>query len=339
MMSTTSMAREIAEIPVVVSRQIELALEKYVACGQQLAKLNPPALLTCARGTSDQAATYFKYLMETQAGVPVASLGPSVVSVYDAPLKTEGMACLAISQSGGSPDLVQLQARLKDRGAYSVALLNTPDSPLGSGADLVLPLEAGTERAVAATKSFVASLFAGAAIVSGFLGDDDLRSALCDLPEVLEKALKATIGTFPLSLVHVNSLFVLSRGPGMAVAGEAALKLKETCQIHAEAYSAAEVLHGPVALSDQHFGAIAFVPEDAGEESVRGALDQMKEKGAVTVQIGWDSDSIALPKAPHPLLTPLVQITAFYSLVEKLAVAMERNPDSPPGLRKVTETV
>lgn len=336
---TTHMAREIAEIPEAVARQLAGPLHDYLECGRGLAALAPPALITCARGTSDQAATYFKYLMETRAGLPVASIGPSVASVYASRFQAKGFAAITISQSGGSPDLTQLQDMLRAGGARTVALLNTPDSPVGRGADQVLPLLAGPERAVAATKSLVTSLVALAAMVAGFTQDKALAGALERLPEALNASLRAVPDAFPLSIVRAGSLFVLSRGPGMAAAGEAALKLKETCRIHAEAYSAAEVLHGPVVLSKKGFSAIAFIPEDEGAASVRTALTRVAADGGATLSFGSQDADIVLPEAAHPALAPILQITAFYALVERLAVAMGEDPDNPPGLKKVTETV
>ena len=175
--SGTAMAREIAEIPAVASRQVSLGLTEYRAIGAHLRRRAPAVIVTCARGSSDNASVYLKYLVETRIGIPVAAIGPSVASVYDARLSLDRAVCVTISQSGGSPDLVSLQDHARAGGAETLALLNTPDSPVGSAADRVVPVMAGPETAVAATKSLVASLVAIAGIVAGWTGDDTLVSA------------------------------------------------------------------------------------------------------------------------------------------------------------------
>lgn len=336
---SSNMRKEIEQIPNVVKLQIEEALKLYEEAGRKLAASNPATILTCARGTSDQAALYLKYLMEIYAGVPVASVGPSIASLYGANLKTNHHACITISQSGGSPDLVQLQKKFKQSDALTVALLNTINSPVGNGADIVLPLLAGKENAVAATKSFVASLVGVAALVGGFSGDRTILDAIQFLPDVLEETLQVNSTTSQMAVSSARSLYVLSRGPSLAAAGEAALKIKETCRIHAEVYSAAEAMHGPIVLAERGFSVIAFCPQDAGADSVNSAVQRFKECGARVVTFGVKDCDIKLPEAPHPALAPIVQITAFYAFVEQLSLALGESPDSPPGLLKVTETV
>jgi len=179
MSELTLMAREISEIPAITERQITEAFPAYRAEGRRLKELDPDFFMTCARGTSDQAALYFKYLIELRAGIPVASIGPSLGSIYKARLRMTGAACLSISQSGGSPDLSALQKQAKEGGARTLAILNVEDSSLGLGADRVLPLLAGPEIAVAATKSYVASLVAVAALVAEFADDKELAGQSC----------------------------------------------------------------------------------------------------------------------------------------------------------------
>ncbi|MCY4376049.1 MAG: SIS domain-containing protein [Spirochaetaceae bacterium] len=183
------MAREIAEIPAVAARQVSLGLTEYRALGVRLRKRAPAVIVTCARGSSDNAAVYLKYLVETRVGIPVAAIGPSVASVYDARLSLDRAVCVTISQSGGSPDLVSLQDHARAGGAATLALLNTRDSPVGSSADEVVPVMAGPETAVAATKSLVASLVAIAGIVAGWTDDGALARGLEALPESLAASL------------------------------------------------------------------------------------------------------------------------------------------------------
>ena len=221
----TLMAREINEIPDVLNRQINDGLEQYLEAGRQAAAANPRGFITCARGTSDHAATFFKYVMEMRTGLPVASIGPSVASVYNTQLKLEDFICMSISQSGGSPDLVSLQEAARKGRARTVAILNETDSPLGYGADTVLPVLSGPEKAVAATKSFVSSLFAILGLVAGFTCDAELEVALREFPEHARKALDCDWAKAELPFARAGSVFVVGRGPGLAVSAEAALKL------------------------------------------------------------------------------------------------------------------
>ncbi|KUP91577.1 SIS domain-containing protein [Tritonibacter horizontis] len=337
----TLMAAEIAEIPAMLRRQLaEIGL--YLEAGARLRADGTRGLITCARGTSDHAATYFKYLMEVVAGLPVASVGPSVASVYGADLQLADYACVAFSQSGGSPDLAALQAGAARGGAQSIAIVNVEDSPLGRGAALVLPVHAGPERAVAATKSYVGMLFASLALLTGYTGDARLRAALEALPELADNALRQDWSRAALPLARASSLFCLGRGPGLGVAAEAALKLKETCRIHAEAYSAAESLHGPVAIADAGFGALIFGTRDQAAPSLLAAETRLRSTGAdvfvVQPAVGG-AKGLPVPQGPHPLVDPILQAIAFYRFVEQLAVDLGENPDAPPGLQKVTETV
>lgn len=334
----TQMAREIAEIPHAVQRLIDDSLDQCIALGRSLRADPPAAFVTCARGTSDQAALYFKCLVERNTGIPVASIGPSIASVYDAPLRVKGMVCVTISQSGGSPDLARLQDAAADGGARTIALLNTIDSPIGDRASEVVDLRAGEEVAVAATKSFVCSLVAGAALVAGMTGDDGLIGGIMTLPGLLEDAISTGPSGGLEAIAESPSVFVLSRGVTMAAAGEAALKLKETCQLHAEAYSAAEVMHGPSALAARGVATVTFLPEDAGRESVVSARSALRAAGSPAITIGSQDSEISVPATGNSALAPAVQIARFYRLVEALSVQSGLDPDCPPGLRKITRT-
>lgn len=338
----TLMAREIDEIPDVLDRQIANGLVLYIKAGRKAAASNPRGFVTCARGTSDHAATFLKYIIETRTGLPVASIGPSVASVYNTKLKLENFVCVSISQSGGSPDLVALQKAARQGGAHTIAILNEIDSPVGRGADIVLPVHAGPEHAVAATKSFVSSLYAILGFVAGFTNDQQLETHLRTFPEDARKALDCEWTQASLSLARAGSVFTVGRGPNLAVAAEAALKLKETCRIHAEVFSAAEVLHGPVVLAERKFAALFFDPEDQSQSSVDTAAKAMRNKGTSAFSISTLDNSqsaLPVPTTRHDLLQPLVQIIAFYKFVESLAGKLGENADAPDGLNKVTVTI
>lgn len=337
----TFMAREIAEIPTMFERQLQDGLDQYWEAGAKLAASNLRGFVTCARGTSDHAATYFKYLIETQTGLPTASIGPSVASVYEAQLKLDGFASIAFSQSGGSPDLTKLQAAAKKGGAETISVLNVVDSLLAEASDTVLPVYAGPEKAVAATKSYVGMLFASLGILAGFTNNKELKTALADLPQLAQATLQVDWGAASVPVARAGSLFCIGRGPGYAVAAEAALKFKETCRLHAEAYSAAEMLHGPVAIAGDQFAAMLFRPNDAAAQSIDAAAMKLRQQGATVFMIGNASDkqSLPVPSSANPLLDPVLQAIAFYRFVEDLSLRLGQNPDAPAGLKKVTETV
>lgn len=334
------MASEISEIPSMLSQQID-QIENYANVGRDIRKKGIRGIVTCARGTSDHAATYFKYLFETRTGLPVASIGPSVASIYDSKLQLEGFASIAFSQSGQSSDLVSLQNVVKAGGAKTIAILNTSDSPLSDGVDHLLPVLAGPEQAVAATKSFIGMLFASLAIVAGYNEDKELFAAFDTLPELSARALESDWSKMALSLVRSGSVYCVSRGPGLAIAYEAALKFKEVCRLHAEAYSAAEILHGPISIVNKDFATLFFCTRGIAKGSIETAIRTLNQRGAnIFVPDTQKSMSAYMDFVPHQtVFDPILEAIAFYKFVEKLSRDMGENPDAPEGLKKVTSTV
>jgi len=307
-------------------------------------RANPPrSVTTCARGSSDHAATFGKYLIETLLGVPTSSAALSVSSIYAAPVVAEDSLCIAISQSGRSPDLLTAVEAHKKAGAHIVALVNDETSPLAELADTLLPLRAGPERSVAATKSYIASLAGLAAIVAAWAGDEALQDALDALPEQLEKAFALDWTPALAVLTGARNLFVIGRGYGLAVAQEAALKLKETCALHAEAFSSAEVRHGPMAIVGDGFPILALATVDTAGEGVREVAAEFTERGAAVLladAAGPLEGAVHLPSlTTAPALEPILLIQSFYRLANALSLARGLNPDTPPHLNKVTRTV
>jgi glucosamine--fructose-6-phosphate aminotransferase (isomerizing) len=339
----THMAREVAEIPAAAARFLADAAEAISAAASGLRARDPRLIVTVARGSSDHAATYLKYAIELVAGVPVASVGPSVASIYGRPLRLDGAACLGISQSGRSPDIVEMMRAAREGGALSLAITNDAASPIARACDHTLALQAGPERSVAATKTFVVSVLAALALLGEWQDDVGLRDAVARLPDDFARALDCDWSPLADRLVRANSLFVLGRGPGFAIANEIALKFKETCAIHAESYSAAEVLHGPAALVQAQFPVLALGVADAALPQVSATAQRLAGQGAdVFLTAGGAGPRVrALPTVEglHPLVAPLVLVVSFYAFIEALARRRGFNPDTPPHLRKVTETV
>ncbi len=339
---TSHMAREVAEIPQAVARFLDQSMPAVRAAAVALRACDPGVVATVARGTSDHAATYLKYAVELTAGVPVASIGPSVASIYRRPLRLTGAACVGISQSGRSPDIVEMMRAAGAGGALTIAITNFADSPMAQASTHALPLEAGEEKSVAATKTFVASVAAGLALVAEWQGDEALRAAVAGLPGALAQAV--ALDWRPLSdrLARAASAYVLGRGPGYAIACEAALKMKETSGLHAEAYSAAEVLHGPSAIVQGRFPVLALGVADAALPQLIATAERLAGQGADVFVTGAEvPGAVTLPTVAglHPLVAPLVLAASFYACVEGLARRRGFDPDVPPHLRKVTETM
>lgn len=342
-MTETHMRAEVLDIPAVAARFLAEAGADLAAAARAMRDADPVLVATVARGSSDHAATYLKYAVELAAGIPVASIGPSVVSVYRRPLRMERAICIGISQSGRSPDIVEMMRGAGAGGALTLAVTNSAGSPMAEVCDHTLALGAGEERSVAATKTFVTSVLAGLALVAEWREDDALRTAVADLPEAFATALGCDWGPLSDRLARANSLYVLGRGPAFAIAAEVALKFKETCGIHAESYSAAEVLHGPAALVQAGFPVLALGVEDAALPGVIATAERLAGQGAdvFLTAPGAGADVICLPsvKGLHPLVAPLATAVSFYVFIEALARRRGLDPDAPPHLRKVTETV
>ena len=338
---STRMFLEAGQASSVAAAQLAANARKIEALAQRLRADPPRVVVTCARGSSDHAATFARYLIETKAGVLTSSAGLSVSSVYDASPNLEGALYLAISQSGKSPDLLAAVKAAKAAGAHTVALVNVVDSPLAELADEVIPLHAGPELSVAATKSYIAALVAITQLIAAWTQDETLTKALATLPAALAEAWSLDWSPAVERLKLARNLYVLGRGVGFGVALEAALKFKETCGLHAEAFSAAEVLHGPMALVKAGFPALVFAQDDESRASVDDMAAGLRERGADVLLAGPGEDGQgALPTlSSHPVLEPILMIQSFYRMANALSVARGYDPDSPPHLNKVTETV
>jgi glutamine---fructose-6-phosphate transaminase (isomerizing) len=339
--NTTQMYCEAEQAPDAVRRQLAANSERMERLGERLRQLAPRAVVTCARGSSDHAATFAKYLIETRLGILTSSSAPSVSSVYAATPNLAGTVFLAISQSGASPDLLSAVRAAKDGGALVVALVNAESSPLAQAADYTIPLCAGAERSVAATKSYIASLAAIVHLVASWSGDRELAEALAQAPALLERAWYLDWSRAVTRLRFATDLYVIGRGMGLGVAQEAALKFKETCGLHAEAVSSAEVRHGPMALIRAGFPVLIFAQNDETRGGVEALATELAARRADVMLAGSKvSRAVILPtEAAHAVIEPMLIVQSFYRMVNALALARGRDPDQPPYLNKVTETV
>lgn len=337
----TLMFAEAAESGAAVARQAAALAETLPALVAALRALPPRAVVTLARGSSDNAATVGRYLIETRLHLLTSSAAPSVASVYDAAPDYSDTLTIAISQSGKSPDLLAAAERAKRGGTRLVALVNDDSAPLAAMADPFLPLMAGPERSVAATKSYITSVAALIRLIAEWSDDGDLRAAMDALPGLLEQAWALDWSPALPALRDATSLYVVARGHAFGIAQEVALKIKETCGFHAEAFSAAEVRHGPMAIVGEGFPVLLLGQDDESKDSVAGLAAEFTARGAIVISAGLgDVPGLVLPSLPaHPAIQPLLLVQSFYRLANALAVARGRDPDRPPHLAKVTETI
>jgi glutamine---fructose-6-phosphate transaminase (isomerizing) len=338
---SSRMYREAAQAPDVVRDQLEMNAERVARIGALLREMKPRAVVTCARGSSDNAATFAKYLIESRAKVLTSSAAPSLSSLYDAQPDLRGVVCLAISQSGKSPDLLASVETAKRGGALVIALCNSTDSPLAALADHLVPLCAGVEMSVAATKSYIVSLSAILHLVATWTADESLLAALLRSPDQLAQAWDLDWSSAVPTLQAATNLYVVGRGFGLGIAQEVALKLKETCGLHAEAFSAAEVKHGPMALVRLGFPVLMLSQNDESRAGITELAGDFVTRGAQVLTAGIEVErALQLPTiAADPAIEPMLMIQSFYRMATALAFARGFNPDKPPHLNKVTETL
>lgn len=336
------MRQEVEEIPVAAARLLEKQSASAAEIGARIRNADSVFAATIARGSSDHACGFLKYAIELETGLPVASLGPSIASVYSRQMRMAHSVTFAVSQSGKSPDIVAMAENARRGGSLVAAMTNNPASPLASAADCTVDIAAGPELSVAATKSFVNSALAGLMILAGWTGNEVLAAAIRRLPDALAKAVHCDWSALLQGLDGRSSLYILGRGPSLPIAAEAALKFKETSGMHAEAYSAAEVLHGPVSIVGQGFPVLAITLADETEEHVLEVCKRVAGQGANVFIAGSQLDgATALPTTScgHATVDALVRVASFYSFVEQLSRRRGFDPDKPPHLRKVTETL
>lgn len=324
-----------------VARQLAQDESSYAALGALLRARPPMGTVTIARGSSDHAAAYFAYLVMSRTGQLVTSLPMSLLTLYRSPMAHQQLLAVSISQSGRSPDLVESMQKFRTAGATTVALVNDSVSPLAEAVDWTLPLCAGPEKSVAATKSFICGMVAGARLAAHWGQQGDVLQALQTLPEVLEAACLQDWTPAAETLRQADRLMVIGRGPGLAIAQEAALKFKETCAIQAEAFSSAEVKHGPMALVDAHYPMLVFALRGPAQTSLVELATEMRARGAQVI-LAAPADvaqrDLTLSTTGHEDLDPIAAIQSFYLLAEAVARAKGLDPDRPRHLSKVTST-
>jgi len=332
-MTSSIMAKEAAQAPSVIAQQLLNNANICENLASKIREFNPALVYIVGRGSSDHAGVFAKYLIEVEMGIPVSSSAPSVNSIFKQNLKLNNALVLIISQSGRSHDILAQAKSAKESGALTVALVNDTTSPLAELADVVLPLLAGQELAVAATKSYLATLSAILQLVAYWKDDAELKQALVTLPEALEQVIKQPQQLSSEFVAKLAHCVVLGRGFGYAISREIALKLKEVCAVHAEAFSSAEFLHGPVTLVEKRLAVVDVFVADETTEAHNLMIKDVAGRGANLIQLNCNIAGL------HKRCMPLAILQRFYLDVEQIALSMGFDPDKPVGLKKVTQTL
>jgi glucosamine--fructose-6-phosphate aminotransferase (isomerizing) len=339
--SASQLRAESAQAPAALMRQAKALERPIAALVATLRSKSPRLIMTCARGSSAHAATYGKHLFERHLGIPVCAAAPVIASIYRRSLDLDGQLFVSISQSGRSADIIAMAAVARAAGAITVAVVNDTASPLAQTCELVLPIEAGPELSIAATKSFIATLAVLLRLTAAWADNTDMRQAIERLPGRLMSAAELDWSAALPSLSDARSAMTIGRGPTLAIAREAALKLKEVCNLHAEAFSGAEFQHGPIALVEPAYPVLMFTPGDQAAEGFETLRRDLAGKGALvfaTATSGTESAFLPTLEPDHPDADAICLIHTFYQLLLHVAERRGRNVDHPRHLQKVTVT-
>jgi glucosamine--fructose-6-phosphate aminotransferase (isomerizing) len=337
---------EIREQPAALARLLDHESEFASVC-RALVERAPSVVRLVGHGTSDAAASYGVYAFGLLRGWTAMRDSISLTVYYDAKLDLSDSAIVALSQSGETPDVVEYVRRARGRGAFTVGVTNEPESPLSRAADATLPLAAGAERAVAATKTYINQLAALALLAGGTAGrGEEIGNGLRGVAELLEAALEPLERAVPAlatAFAYVGRMYVIGRGIEFATAREVALKLTETCRVAAEPLTATDLAHGPVAALDAMFPVWTIASRDESLPAIVDAAARVREMGATIVASGNAAKEIEgaafalpVPEAPLAILAPLLSVVPGQLFAAALAQAKGLDADRPVGLTKVT---
>ena len=334
----TAMAREIAEIPAAAERLLA-RYDAVCAIADRIRRAGPRIVITCGRGSSGHVGVYLRYLIEARVGLLVSASAPSIVTAYRRRPDMRNALFIVISQSGRSPDLVMATQYARQSGALTLAIVNDEASPAAEAADLVLPIGAGPEHAVAATKTVALSMLAGAALVATLAGEDDLRRALLRVPDRLEKARACDWSAWRSSIATAPATFVAARGYGFGTAREIALKITEILRLPALGFSAAELRHGPRAAITPATPVLLLRQNDEAAATVDELRNDLVKAGETVFWAGGPAGTLPWIGDDHPICDAVAMLLPAYAAIEAAARQRGLDPDHPPHLRKVTQTL
>ncbi len=336
--ASTAMAREIAEIPAAAERL--LARDDAVcAIADRVRRARPHIVITCGRGSSGHVGVYLRYLIEARVGLLVSACAPSIVTAYRRRPDMRNALFIVISQSGRSPDLVMATQYAQQSGALTLAIVNDEASPAAAAADLVLPIGAGPEHAVAATKTVALSMLAGVALVAALTGEDDLKKALLRVPGRLERARACDWSAWGSSVATAPSTFVAARGYGFGAAREIALKITEILRLPALGFSAAELRHGPRAAITPATPVLLLRQNDEAAATVDELMSDLRNAGETVFCAGGPAGTLPWIGDDHPICDAVAMLLPAYEAIEAAARQRGLDPDRPLHLSKVTRTL
>ena len=336
-MTTSAMASEIGESADVVSRIVRNR-GAIAEIAQRLRIGSAPLCVLCGRGSSGHAGVFLRYLVETRLRLPVSASAPSVTTAFRTTLQLRNALFIVISQSGQSPDLVAATTSARATGARTIAIVNATSSPVAAAAEFVIPIEAGAEHSIAATKTMIGSMAAGAELIAELAEDQALRSALDMLPERLNRALSLDWSEVSDDLGEASAVFVAARGLGLGSAREIALKLAETLRLPAIGLSAAELQHGPRAALSSRTPVVMLRINDQTAATVDALAKELREQKIALHLCGGPHGSLQWLREDDPLTDAITMLGPAYRMIEQTARKWGFDPDRPPRLRKITET-
>jgi len=339
------MALEIKEEAQKLSECIQINQEKLNQIGDIVRQNNIRFVIYAARGSSDNAGVYFKYLCEIETGLPVAFAAPSVLTLYNGDLKMENTLVIGVSQSGKAKDVLSIVEHAKAQKALTISITNDDESPLALSADFHLGLNVGLEKSVAATKTFTAQMFLLAHIVASISNNQSLKNELDFIPTLINQTYlcEEVIHQLALNYQPIQDCFVLGRGYAYAIADEFALKMQETSYIKAMSFATSDFYHGPFALANKDANFFVLAPKDETIGNSQEIIEQIEALGAACLVFTNDDSlkaktKIILPDAPARI-SSFALIVAIQMFSLHLSLAKGMNPDQPRGLKKVTITV
>jgi glucosamine--fructose-6-phosphate aminotransferase (isomerizing) len=332
------MARETREIPFTTERL--LAEHELVAMvADRIRKASPRAVVISGRGSSGHAGTFLRYLFEARAGLLVSTSAPSVLTTYKRSIDMRHAVFIVISQSGRSPDLVAGARAARASGALTIAIVNEMTSPVADACELTLPVGAGPEHAVAATKSVVLSMVIGAQLVASLTSDHALGEKINRLPQRFSDALACDWSAWSGSLAAARAGFVIGRGFGLGPAREIALKVAETMRLPTLSYSAAEVRHGPLASASAETPLLVLRQNDGSSAMVDALIADLRARELNVFSVGDPQGMLPWIGNDDPICDAITMLLPAYAAVEQAARARGFDPDNPPNLTKITETL
>jgi len=336
--AASAMARETAEIPAATDRLLS-STDLFSAISQRIERSKPRIVVFCGRGSSGHVGVYLRYLFEAQLGLLASAAAPSVVTAYNRPPDMRDALFVVVSQSGRSPDIVSATQAARKLGALTLAIVNDATSPAAAASELVLPIGAGVERSVAATKSVVLSMIAGARLVATLAPEEDLNQGLKQLPLRLFDALACDWSAWADRVASAAAAFIVGRGYGLGCAREIALKVSEILRIPAIGYSAAELRHGPRASVTPATPVLALRQNDQAAAAVDDLVRDLEDAGVTPFSAGGAAGTLPWIGDGHPVCDPILMLIPAYLAIEAAAQRRGFDPDNPPYLSKVTRTL